>query len=236
MQSLTKVSGLIFLIFAALAVILGIVDMAPEFSDAGGRLLRGGAGSDPLPIATSVKYKIGGELAVDIIVAGAVAIFGWFLFTSEIQQTWAVVITGIIVLALIVTRVTPLVPLNAGKVSPGFAFWGAEVYADVYHPPLKAGSRGRRAMTFPQPQHVRLGVTKPSLSGEELHVAETVVLDFTRRPRLIDQFYGHPRGAKLTGSLAGTRTILDYDFDKIVYTVPHLMVEKVEPLSGGGSR
>lgn len=231
MHSLTRLSGLIFLILAGMALIMGFVDMIPEWTDAARTLAEG---DRALPIATSVKYKIGGELVFDVLAAGALAIFGWFLFTSEIQQTWAVIITGIIVVACIVVRVTPLLPLSTGKVSPGLAFWGAQVYADVYRPPLKPASRRRMARTFPHPREVGVFVTKPQLSGDKPHPAETVVLDFSKRPALVQEYLGQPRGAKVTGALAGTRTILDYDFDKTVYTAPHLMVLKVEPLGSGG--
>ena len=234
MHALTKVSGILLLITAAVVLILGVVDMAPEMSAATRTLVRGGAGSAPLPEATSVKYRIGGELVFDIIGAAIFALFGWFLFTSEIQQAWAVVIVGLLALGSIIIRATPLLPLDVGKVCGGSVFWGAKVYADMYRAPLKPGTERRNVRTFPQSQNLRMGVTKPRLSGDEPHAAETVVLDFAKEPNLINQFYGHASGAKIVGSLAGTRTIFDGDFEKIVYSVPHLMVEKVEPLSAGG--
>jgi len=232
-QGLTKLCGLILLITAGVVLILGLVDMVPEMSAATHTLVRGGAGSAPLPEATSVKYKIGAEILFDIIGAAIFALFGWFLFTSEIQQTWAVVIVGVLALGSIIIRATPVMPLSVGKLCGGSVFWGAKVYTDMYWPPLKPGTERRDVSTFPQSQNLRMGVTKPRLGGDKPHGAETVVLDFAKAPSLINQFYGRPGGSKVIGTLAGTRTILDRDFEKMVYSVPHLMVEKVEPLSAG---
>jgi len=220
---LTRTSGLIFLTAAVLTIILSIVDTAPEAVDAGEQLRDG---SNPMPIATSVKYRIGSEVIFDVFALAGFALVGWFLWTSEIQQTWAVVITALLLTVSITIRVTPLVPMDVARHSPGLFFWGALVVDDYYPSPLAAGKEVRHASTFPTNRYNRLGVTTRGLSGGEPHPGETVVLDFVKSPSLMGQFYGRG-GAQIIGRTVGTRTILDWDHKKTIYPVPHLVVLEV---------
>ncbi|MEA3401748.1 MAG: hypothetical protein U9R79_10960 [Armatimonadota bacterium] len=224
MYFLTRTCGLLFLGLALVTVILSFVDTAPEVISAADILRKG---DFPLPIATSVKYKIGGEVLFDVIAVAAFALFGWFLWTSEIQQTWAVVITFLLLAGAVTIRVTPLLSMDVGRHSPGLIFWGAMVVDDFYPSPLKPGAERRGVSSFPPSDGYALAVTEQNLSGQEPHPAESVVLNFASAPGAVGNFV--PGGVQITGKLAGTRTVLDWDHEKEVYSVPHMMVQSVTP-------
>lgn len=228
MAFLTKFSGMLLIAAAATVIVLAIVDTAPEASNAAAELRMGGPGSSPQPIATSVKYKIGGEVVFDVMVLVVLGLFGWFLYTSEVQQTWAVVLMGLLLVGSIVIRSTPLLSMDIGRYSPGCAFWGAYVIDDYYAPAVP-----RQVRTFPQNNTYRFGFTT-RITDASSHPAQSVVLNFGGDAALAARWDGMPGAARLTGKLAGTRTILDYDNEKVVYSVPHLVVTKVESLGAGG--
>ncbi len=185
-----------------------------------------------MPIATSVKYRIGAEVLTDLVAIVLFALFGWFLWTSEIQQTWAVVITFLLLVGSVVIRVTPVLPMDVGRLSPGMAFWGALVIDDYYPAPMLPGTEVRRASTFPASQYDRLAVTERSLSGNAPHPGQSVVINFAAAPQLMSQFYTHS-GARIIGKLAGTRTILDWDHEKAVYPAPYLKALELAPAGTG---
>ncbi len=233
MHFLTRTCGAIFITLAVITLILAIIDTAPEAIAAADQLREG---NNPLPVATSAKYRIGSEVLTDLLALVTFALFGWFLWTSEIQQTWAVVITFLLVTGSVVVRVTPVLPMNIARLSPGMAFWGALVIDDYYPSPVVPGKRTRRVETFPNNRYSALAVTEQNLSGSEIHPGQSVVLNFTDNQQAARTFFSQ-RGGQIIGKLAGTRTILDWDHDKALYPVPHLMVEEVAPVgarSAGG--
>lgn len=221
MYFLTRFSGLLFLAAALIAAILSVMDAVPEFAAVGEAL-----GDEP--ISSSVKFNIGFQIVFDVIAIAVLVLIGWFLWTSEIQQTWAVVITALLLIGSIVIRVEPLLPINVARVSPGLAFWGAYVIDDVYLPPPPAEGRGRNVTTFPITQYYRLAVTEPNLSGSEKHSDKAVALNFADAQPAMGTFWSAGyQGVQITARVAGTRTILDYDFERDTYSVPHVMVEEV---------
>jgi hypothetical protein len=220
MYFLTRFSGLLFMLVAVGAIVMAIMDTVPEFSAATEEF-------GEQPINSSIKFKIGSEIIFDVFVVAAMALFGWFLWTSEIQQTWAVVLTALLVAASITIRVTPLVPMNIARHSPGFAFWGALVIDDYYPTPIQP----RNAMTFPMNEYYLFAVTEKNLSREETNKESMVAADFSKAQAAYPQFWAAGwQGVQITGTVAGTRTVLDYDFERVVYSVPHLLVQKVEPV------
>lgn len=222
MYFLTRFSGMLFLIAAVAAIGLSIADTVPEFAAANEVL-------GEQPINSSVKFKIGSEIVVDVFAVAALALFGWFLWSSEIQQTWAVVVTFLLLTGSIVIRVTPVLPMDIARHSPGMAFYGALVIDDYYPAPLKSPNQPRKVETYPMNEYYMFAVTEPRLSGSEAHPNKSVALDFNKEQNAYAQFWSAGwQGAQLTGTLAGTRTILDYDFERVVYSVPRLMVQKVE--------
>jgi len=228
MAFLTKFSGMILIALAVALIVLAVVDTAPEASDAAKVLRTGGEGSSPLPIATSVKYKIGGEVVFDVIVLVILGLFGWFLYTSEVQQTWAVVLIGVLAIGSIVVRATPVLNMDITRYSPGFAFWGAYVTDDFYAPP-----HPRQVQTFPMTQYYRFALLS-QVSDRSARPGQSVVLNFGKAPSLMGQWDASRGEAKLVGKLAGTRTILDHDNEKDVYSVPHLVVTEVKSTGAGG--
>jgi hypothetical protein len=218
---LTRFCGILFLALALTTVILSVVDTAPEFAAVGEVL-----GDEP--ISSSVKFDIGFQIVFDVFAVAAFALIGWFLWTSEIQQTWAVVITALLLIGSIVIRVEPLLPMNVGRYSPGLVFWGAYVVDDFYPAPPPAQSGVRNVTTFPVNDYYRLAVTEPNLSGDEKHESKAAALNFSEAEQALGSFHASGvQGAQITGKLAGTRTILDYDFERDTYSVPHLMVEEI---------
>lgn len=221
MYFLTRFSGLLFLALAAGTIVMAIVDTAPEFAAASEAL-------SGQPILSSVKFNIGIQIVADVFVVAGFALFGWFLWTSEIVQTWAVVITGLVVAGSIVIRVEPLLPMNVGRLSPGTAFWGAYVIDDFYPAPPPAQGRARNITTFPVNQYYRLAVTEQNLPGGETNEGKAVALNFNNaQPAMGTYTAAGYQGVQITGRLAGTRTILDYDFERDTYSVPQLVVESV---------
>jgi len=225
---LTRFCGVLFLTVALITVILSIVDTAPEIAAANAQL-----GEEP--INSSVKFSIGSEVVVDVVAVAVFVLFGWFLWSSEIQQSWAVAITFVLLVGSIVIRAQPLLPMDVAKHSPGLIFWGAKVVDDYYPSPLKPGKQRRSVTTFPVTSYVRLAVTSRDLSGSEQHPGQSVLLDFADSPSAMSVFYGQG-GAQITGTLAGTRSVLDYDHDRDVYSIPHLMVKKIAPVGARSSR
>jgi hypothetical protein len=223
--------GAIFILLAVITLIMGVIDTAPEAVAAGNQLRDG---NNPLPVATSAKYRIGAEVLTDLVALVIFALFGWFLWTSEIQQVWAVVITFLLVTGSVVVRVTPVLPMDIGRYSPGMAFWGALVIDDYYPSPLAPGTTIRKVETFPMNTSSTLAVTQQNLSGSDVHPGQSVVLNFTENQQAGRTFLSQ-RGGQIIGKLAGTRTILDWDHDKALYPVPHLMVEEVAPVGAGSS-
>ncbi|MFW6437950.1 MAG: hypothetical protein ACOCZ7_02955 [Armatimonadota bacterium] len=222
MYFLTRFSGMLFLLLAAGTIIMSIVDTAPEIMAANEAL-------EGQPIASSVKFNIGLQVVPDVFAVAAFGLFGWFLWTSEIQQTWAVVITALLLIGSIVIRVEPLLPMNVGRISPGIAFWGAYVIDDYYPAPPPGEGQGRNITTFPVTQNYRLAVTEQNLPGNQTNKENAVALNFNNAQQALGTFTAAGyQGLQITGRLAGTRTILDYDFERDTYSVPHLMVEGVD--------
>ncbi|MFW5869026.1 MAG: hypothetical protein ACOCX2_14470 [Armatimonadota bacterium] len=222
MYFLTRFCGILFLALAAGTIVMAIVDTAPEIAATNEAL----AGQ---PIASSVKFNIGFQVVFDVFAVAAFALFGWFLWTSEIVQTWAVVITALLLIGSVVIRVEPLLPMNVARVSPGMAFWGAYVIDDYYPAPPPAEGQARNITTFPVTQYYRLAVTQQNLPGNQMNEDKAVALNFNDAQQALGSFHASGyQGVQITGKLAGTRTILDYDFEREVYSVPHLMVESVD--------
>jgi hypothetical protein len=219
---LTRFCGILFLALAVGVIIMSIVDTAPEFAAVGEAL-----GDEP--ISSSVKFNIGFQIVFDVFAIAAFALFGWFLWTSEIQQTWAVVMTTLLLIGSIVIRVEPLLPMDVARHSPGLAFWGAYVIDDVYPAPPPGEDRGRNITTFPVTRYYRLAVTEQNLSANQKNEDKAAALNFGKAQAAMGTFQAAGyQGVQITGRLAGTRTILDYDFDREVYSVPHVMVEEVD--------
>lgn len=230
MFMLTKVCGILFFAAAAATGVMSFVDTAPDIAAANEAL-----GNQP--IASSVKFTTGSQVVVDVIFIVIFALFGWFLWSSEIQQTWAVIITALLLAGTITIRVEPLLPMNIGRISPGLALWGAYVVDDFYPAPLKPGTEFRHVNTFPSDRYYYMVVTEPNLSGSEQHPGQSVVLNFNNAPGEAAKFWAQGgQGAQVTGRLAGNRTILDYDHDRDTYSVPHMMVEEVAPVGARRQR
>lgn len=230
MYLLTRVSGVLFFAAAAATGVFSFIDTAPELAAAVDAL-----GTEP--IVSSVKFSIGVEVVPDVVFIAIFAIFGWFLWSSEIQQTWAVAITAVLLIGSIVVRVTPVLPMDVARHSPGLAFWGALVIDDYYPAPLKPETEARNVITYPANQYYYMVVTEQNLSGSEPHPSKSVVLNFNKATTAANQFWGRGQaGAQIIGRLAGTRSILDYDHKRDVYSVPHLMVEEVAAVGARNSR
>ncbi|HCA48499.1 MAG TPA: hypothetical protein DEP45_14440 [Armatimonadetes bacterium] len=220
MYFLTRFCGLLFILLAVGMIAMSIMDTVPDFRAATEKF-------GDQPINSSIKFKIGLEVVPDVFVVAGLALFGWFLWTSEIQQTWAVVVTALLIAGSITIRVTPLLPMDIARYSPGFAFWGALVIDDYYPTPIQP----RNAMTFPMNEYYLLAVTQKNLSREAPGNESMAAVDFNNAQSAYPQFWAAGwQGVQITGKVVGTRTVLDYDFDRVVYSVPRLLVQKVDPV------
>ncbi|NLO06362.1 MAG: hypothetical protein GX131_11110 [candidate division WS1 bacterium] len=226
---LTRFSGIVFFLLAAITIVFSVVDTAPELAAANAAL-----GDEP--IGSSVKFRIGSEVVFDVIALAVFVLIGYFLWTSEIQQTWGVVIAFLLIAGSVLIRVQPLLPMDVARHSPGLVFWGAMVVDDFY-PSLPPTGVQRRVTTYPSSQWYYLVVSENNLSRSEPQPGKSVVLNFTDAQSEAGTFYSRGvQGAQVTGTLAGTRTVLDYDHKRDVYSVPHMMVQKVEPVGARRSQ
>ncbi len=224
MHVITRVCGVLFFAAALAVAVMSFVDTAADIAAANEAI-----GNQP--IASTVRFRIGFPVALDVIIAVILALFGWFLWSSEIQQTWAVVMTGLLVIGSVVIRVEPLLPIDVGRVSPGLAFWGAQVIDDFYPPPMVPDQERRRWQTFPMDRYYYLAVTEENLPGNEPHPDRSVMLNFNHAPEEMARFFAQGyAGSQIIGNLAGNRAVLDYDHRRKVYLVPHIMVQEIAPV------
>jgi hypothetical protein len=124
--TLTKLSGWILILFAAGYLVVSLMDFGPEYAAAG----EIGAKAENYGLQTSetnLRFQMGWEFAIDIMIIGVIAVAGWWLTTQEVLQIAWIVMIGLFVVFSIVIRSSPVLPLKVAKLSPGAAFYGAQV-------------------------------------------------------------------------------------------------------------
>jgi hypothetical protein len=211
---MTKTAGVLFI---ALAVIV----LAAAIGNFAGQSTAAATVADRLHTleltTTDLRWPMGVQFLIDLVVVAPLAIIGWFLFGSETEQYAYVVITGLLLVGGAVIRFTPLVPLTAARLSPTVFFLGAQVQVTLTNDDTSA------YLTLPEnAQDFRVG----RVEGQTEKQTE-VLLDFHGDSSLAQQYWNGPWPVTVLGSVGGTRTLLNQAQGKDIFLVPRVKVFKV---------
>ncbi len=125
-MNVTKLSGWILLLMALAYAGISLMDFGPEYSAAGYI----GANAEKFGLKTTdtnLRFQMGWEFVIDILIIGVMSVLGWWLTTQEVPQFAWIGVIGAFLIFSIVVRASPVLPLNIAKLSPGAAFYGAQV-------------------------------------------------------------------------------------------------------------
>jgi hypothetical protein len=125
-MNVTKLAGWILIAYAAVYLLTSIASFGPKYAAAGAigdKAEKYGLQTND----TNLRFKMGLDFFVDVLIVGVVALAGWWLTTSEVRQVMWIVGIGIVTLVAIVVRATPVLPLPVIKAVPGAAFYGAQL-------------------------------------------------------------------------------------------------------------
>ena len=215
-MSLTKATGMLIILFAAVLLIIGIVNMGPSWSSAPEVLNKSdvyGLNMDD----TSVRFTLGMQLTLEVLIALGIGISGWWLTTQEVRQIGYIVGLVVFVVFLFATRSAPLVPIGLARKSPVTLFYGAMVEA-----PTQADTTAGWVTLPLDPLHYRVAVTAVYTDKAEMGSNE-VLLNFADT-KTMQSFVTKGGKAKVTGRIMGTRVICH---DKFFSPIPFINVEKV---------
>jgi hypothetical protein len=129
-MNVTRLAGWILLLFAVFYAVVTLMDYGPEYAAAG---FIGEKAEDfgLKTTATNLRFAMGWEFFIDVIIIAFLGLIGWWLTTQEVPQYAWIAGMGLFVIFSIVIRVSPVLPMNIGKLSPGAAFWGAKTQVVV---------------------------------------------------------------------------------------------------------
>ena len=216
-MSLTKATGMLIILLAALLLLIGIVNMGPSWSSAPEVLNKSyvyGLNMDD----TSVRFKIGLQLVLEVIIALGIGIAGWWLTTQEVRQVGYMIGLVVVVIFLFATRSSPLVSIDLARKSPVTLFYGAMVEA-----PTQVDTTAGWITLPLDTQHYRVAVTA-IYSDEAQMGTKEVMLNFPDLETMKQFVITKGGKAKVTGRLMGTRVICH---DKFFGAVQFINVEKV---------
>jgi len=215
-MSLTRATGMLIILLAALLLIIGIVNMGPSWSSAPEVLNKSdvyGLNMDD----TSVRFTLGMQLMLEVLIALGLGIAGWWLTTQEVRQVGYIVGLLVFMIFLFATRSAPLIPIDLARKSPVTLFYGAMVEA-----PTQADTTAGWVTLPLDPQRYRVAVTA-TYSDEAQIGSKEVLLNFGDT-KTMQSFFTKGGKAKVTGRMMGTRVICH---DKFFSPVPFINVEKV---------
>jgi hypothetical protein len=213
-MSLTKATGMVMILIAAIYIVIGIVNMGPSWSAAPTILDKSevyGLNMD----STNVRFKIGGQLALEIIIAVVIGLVGWWLTTQDVRQLWYVYMLLAFIVVSMMVRSSPVLSIDTVRYSPAMAFYGAKVEFD------SAGDFSGGWVTIPIDQNFRVGASAIYSDASQMGSTE-LVLDFSINPGALAQFASRGGKAKITGRVMGTRVIAQ---SNQVFIVPTIQVE-----------
>jgi len=167
---------------------------------------------------TDLRWSMGVQFLVDIIVVGAIAIVGWFLFGSEVEQYAYVIATGLLLIGGLTIRLTPLVPITTARLSPTVFFYGTQVKVTL------TADDTRAYVTLPESDQFRVGRMAQGLPAKQA----TVLLDFRGDEELKQAYWYGKWPATIIGSVSGTRTLVPYTRARDCFLAPRVKVYKVE--------
>ena len=198
-MNVTKLAGYLVILLAVGYLVVTLADFGPEYAAAGS------IGEDAEKYGlktgtTNLRFKIGLEFFLDVIIIGVIVIAGWWLLTTEVVQIIWIILVGVFILFSIVVRATPILPLNVVKLSPGAAFYGAQVQVPIYDDLTMHYPRQYVVITRKQTVRTARSATP---DGKASHM---VVLDFPRR-RASDEYNGCTLPLTVTGNVRGTGAV-----------------------------
>lgn len=192
----TKLAGWILLVMTVAYAGVTIMSFGPKYAAAGyigEKAEHFGLQSN----TTNLRFQMGSELVVDIICIGILAIAGWWLTTQEVTQIAWVIIVGLFAVFSVVIRSTPVMPLSALKLSPGAAFYGAQVQAVVTANP------SQRYVVISRSQNMRAAM----VGDAQGKGADVLVLDLRNRTGSTKFMACSAYPVTITGTIAGTSGI-----------------------------
>jgi len=129
-MNVTKLSGWILLLLAAVYLGISLMDFGPEYAAAG----HIGQKAEQFGLKTTdtnLRFTMGWEFVIYILIIGVMCVAGWWLTTQEVPQFIWIGAIGLFFIFSIVVRATPVLPITVSRLSPGGAFYGAQVEAVV---------------------------------------------------------------------------------------------------------
>ena len=210
---MTKTAGILYFIAAALVLAIAITNFAGQFSAAGDI-----AGKDDFKTVTTtdLRWSMGVQFLVDMLVVAAIAIVGWFLFGSETEQYAYVIATGVLLLGGLVIRFTPLVPITAARLSPTVFFYSTQVKLELVNDDTALYT------TLPKSDQFRVGRLGQGAGEKQTEV----LLDFHGNAALAQAYWNGPWPVTVIGSVSGTRTLVR-PLERIIFLTPRVRVFKV---------
>ncbi len=226
-MNVTTLSGWILIIFAIVYFGITLADFGPEYAAAGNI----GMDAEKYGLETSetnLRFKMGTEFAIDIVIIGLIALAGWWLTTTEVIQIVWIVIIGLFTIFSIVIRSTPILPINILKLSPGAAFYGAQVQMPINKDitfRYVEEQAFRQYVVVTKKQYVNVAV---SGSGSQ---PQAVVLDLTNTAARTAYFGAEKFPVTILGNVMGTGS---YAWKNKLATVPLIKVKSVIAAPGAG--
>ena len=218
---MTKSLGVVLFLLGALVLGLAINNFVAQFASAD----YVAAHAQDLGLTTSttnLRFGMGGQLLVQILVAALLAVVGWFLYGSETEQYGYAIVFGVLLIASVVIRYSPVLPLALGRLSPGTAFFAAQVAITL---PPGADVTPAYVTLPPNQASYRVVVadaTRPEGKG-------AVLLDFHGDQNLMTSYARARWPVQVVGSLAGTRTIAR---ENSQWLIPRVKVYRVAGAGG----
>jgi hypothetical protein len=120
---MTKMTGILWMLFGAVVLMIAITNYSPQSTAAGG-VADHQASTGLTTNTTDLRMAMGAELLIQVLVAAVLGIVGWFLYGSETDQWGYVIATGVLIVIMGAIRMTPLVPFATARKSPGTLFYG----------------------------------------------------------------------------------------------------------------
>jgi hypothetical protein len=196
-MSLTRLLGVLVLAVAATILVVSFLDVGAQYAT----VPQLTAQAEQLGLdttTTNLRFGIGAGMIVDVVVVLALAVVGWWLTTCETQQFAYLYVAAAILIASVVVRTTPVVPLSISRYSPRAFFFGAQVTGSV------VGDETARWVIIPQRPNLRLATVTPLGQTEG---GAQVILDFGLRQDLLSQYLTASPPLPLKGLVMGTHSI-----------------------------
>lgn len=210
---MTKILGMVFFLLAAIVLMLSITNFTGQFS-AAVEVAEHGDQHGVSTTTTDLRLAMAIQFGVQLLVTAVLAIVGWFLYSSETEQIGYLIASAVLLIAVVVIRVTPVLPMSAARLSAGTAFYGTQVTLRV------SDDDTAYYVTLPQNESYRVARVAP----DQPEGKAQVILDFHGDQGLLSTYMRSASPVTVIGSVAGTRTIARA---KEVFMVPRVKVYRV---------